>query len=351
MFKKHGGYKKRSNNILFVIFRMLLSLAIFALLLGGVYSAYKHFSGVDPLTLDPKTAASNYIDIDSLEQVVFKILALALPQRAADKAVEDETETNTEEPDVSKTVQAVKSPPVAFKFMLFADSHNDNGYLKRAIAQITKSKPEIKFIIGLGDYTEVGTIDELRAAKKELDEGGVRYFVTAGDHDLWDARDKQREAATNFVQVFGPPYQSFSYSNARFLLIYNSDNYLGLGQQQWEWLNSELTRIRQESDIKLTLAFMHEPLYHPSSERVMGKVEKKLKQEARSLIGLLKDAGVKEVFSGDIHFFTRYKDPESDLSMTTAGGITSTRNTQSPRFVVVTVFEDGSYSIEDVEIR
>ena len=97
--------------------------------------------------------------------------------------------------------------------------------------------------------------------------------------------------------------------------------------------------------------FVHEPLYHPSSARIMGKSEDNLKKEAKSLAKSLKDAGIKELFAGDIHYFTRYQDPDSGLAMTTVGAVASQRNTQNPRYAVVHVYEDLSYDVEDVEIR
>src|SRR3989344_2894077 len=59
MFRQHR--KRRSTNIFFVIFRVILSLIMFAVLLGGIYSAYKHFSGLDPLKLDPQAALSELL--------------------------------------------------------------------------------------------------------------------------------------------------------------------------------------------------------------------------------------------------------------------------------------------------
>jgi len=37
--------------------------------------------------------------------------------------------------------------------------------------------------------------------------------------------------------------------------------------------------------------------------------------------------------------------------MTVVGALTSTRNTQAPRFAVVDVYDDGSYNVKDQEIK
>lgn len=319
-----GRRKKRSNFLPFVIFRLFLSVVIFVALLGGVYSAYKHFSGLDPLKLDP--------------QAILKNVGVLGQQTAKNIPVINTT---------------VPSPAVAkplFKFMLLADSHSDNINLEKAINQAKQSYPDLKFIIGLGDYTEVGTIDELTNAKLKLDSSGLRYFLIPGDHDLWDCRNRSFLPTACFSQVFGPPFQTFTLENFRFILIYNSDNYAGLSDEESRWITSELQKAKDEG-IKAIFVFVHEPLFHPSSEHVMGWVEKGLKVQARDLTIQLKDAGVKKVFAGDIHFFSEYSEPLTNLSMVTIGAVSSQRNPQAPRFAVVSVFEDGSSKVEDVEVK
>lgn len=316
MFKRH--YKKSANPI-FILFRLILSLVMFAVLLAGVYSAYKHFSGLDPLKLDPLSLV--------LKQV---------PKQRSDLL----SQIASSKPEIS-----VK--PV-FKFLALSDSHSDNNNLRKAINQAKEKYPDIQFIIGLGDYTEVGTPDELRSAKQEFDLSGLRYFVIPGDHDLWDSRDKQKQPGENFRQVFGPLYQSFTFENFLFLLLDNSDNYQGLGEEQERWIEDNLEK---QEDTRGMLIFIHEPLFHPSSDHFMGRMEPKVKQQAKSLIYQLKAAGVKLVLSGDIHFFGEYSEPETNLSMVTLGAVTSERNPQAPRYVVVTVYEDGSTRVDDIEIK
>lgn len=324
--RRHSG--RQSINPLFVIFRVLLSMVMFAVLLAGVIAAYKHFSGLDPLKIDPKTFVTNVTNLINAKtpQQVLGIL----PSQAS-----------TNKPQISGKV--------VFKFLALADSHSDNNNLKKAITLAKGKYPDIQFIIGLGDYTEVGTLDELRLAKKELDLIGLRYFLIPGDHDLWDSRDKQTNPVTNFKQVFGPTYQSFTFGSFRFLLLYNSDNYIGMDEEQIKWLGEELEKAKQEKSG--VFVFVHEPLYHPSSDHVMGRVEKGLKLQAKNIIYQLKDAHVKKVFAGDIHYFSEYNEPETNLAMITVGAVTTSRNAQAPRFAVVFVFEDGSTGVEDIEIR
>lgn len=335
--------ERKTANPLFKIFRLLLSLFIFAILLGGIYSAYKHFSGLDPLKLDLKSAVTQ-LDNKIPGEALTLISKVKLPKILG----EDKTANGKTSQDGGSETKITSQPH--FKFLLIADSHSDNTGLNRAIAQARQSHKDIQFIIGLGDYTQVGTVEELEIAKKEFDLSNLRYFLVPGDHDLWDSRDKNQSPFTNFRQIFGPLYQSFETYNFKFLLLYNSDNYSGMDEEQLKWLEGELERSK-EGGLKGIFVFVHEPLFHPSSDHMMGRVTKELKDQANQLTYKFSQMGVKKIFAGDAHYFSQYEEPETKLSMVTVGAVTLERNPQSPRFAVVTVFEDGSTFVEDVEIK
>lgn len=327
---------------------MILSMVMLVILLAGVYSAYKQFSGLDPLKLDPQSVISNVV-LPKLPPKLTEIFSsVKIPQLITKKDTNILGEQSNTQATQSPGENVNKNP--LFKFLLIADSHNDNAGLDAAITQAKLQFSDLEFIIGLGDYTEVGTIEELKKAKTVFDNSSLRYFLIPGDHDLWDCRNRQLEPTACFRQVFGPDYQTFSFENIKFILLNNSDNYKGFDDDQLKWLAQELEKSNQEG-IKKTFVFMHEPLYHPSADRIMGKVEKSLKPQALSLIFQLKEAGASQIFAGDIHFFSQYTEPKSGIMMFTVGAVTLERNPQVPRFGIVTVFDDGTAGLEDVEIR
>ncbi|MBU1000600.1 metallophosphoesterase [Patescibacteria group bacterium] len=344
MFRRR--YKKRSSNKVLIFFRLVLSFVMFVVLLLGVYSAYKHFSGLDPLKIDPQAIFSNVVVSRTPEELQQVLSSLNISQFS----VQDK-EILGQQPNasLSETSKSMNSN-LLFRFLLISDSHNGNSNLEKAINQSRAKYPDLKFIIGLGDYTEVGTIEELENAKKEFDSSALRYFLVPGDHDLWDCRNRSLLSSSCFSQVFGPPYQSFELENFKFLLLDNSDNYTGFDNKQTAWIVTELEKLKK-TEIKGLFVFMHEPLYHPSSDHVMGWVEKSLKLQADGLIFQLKEAGATKIFAGDIHFFSEYSEPKTDLSLATIGAVTIERNPQAPRFAVVSVFDDGSIKVEDVEIK
>ncbi len=327
-----------------------MSLTIFFFLLGGAYSAYKHFSGMDPLKLDPQAIFTDVLATRDLKQIGEKLAAMGIIKGAAQKVIPQDSFGKVGSNQSSDSGPKSNSP-VAFKFLLVADSHSENEYLQRAVTQAKKNNSDIKFIIGLGDYSEVGTVKELTEAKAVFDAAGIRYFLLIGDHDMWDSRNRQLDPSSDFREVFGLTYQSFNYNGVWFLLMNNADNYNGLGLDQSTWVTDQLDKIKNDKDTKLSFAFVHTPLYHPSSDHYMGKVEKNLTKEARNLVGDLKAAGIKEVFAGDIHYFTRYSDAETGLKMTTVGAVASQRNTQAPRYSIVTVHQDNNYDVDDIEIK
>ena len=132
--------------------------------------------------------------------------------------------------------------------------------------------------------------------------------------------------------------------------MYNSDNYIGVGGEQQNWIAREFERAKEDT-VSGIFVFIHEPLYHPSSDHYMGRVDKELKSQAESLIFQLKAANVKKVFAGDIHYFSEYDETETKLSMATVGAVVTDRNPQAPRYAVVTVFDDGSTKLDDIEIK
>jgi 3',5'-cyclic AMP phosphodiesterase CpdA len=310
---------------------------MFVVLLVGSYAAYKQFSGLDPLKLDPQSVLKQVLALvttKELSEILGKPIQIGQEQKII--------------PSSQESKQEAPAADLAFRFLLLADTHNDNENLAKVLEQAKASYSDLEFIIGLGDYTEVGTVDELKNAKKELDNSGLRYFLIPGDHDLWDCRNRNLPAVTCFREVFGPTYQAFVFENFKFILLNNSDNYIGFDADQQKWIADQLEK---EEETRGVFVFLHEPLFHPSSTHTMGWVEKALKTQAGGLIFQLKEAEVERVFSGDIHYFSEYSEPKTGLSMFTVGAVTRERNPQTPRFGVVSVFEDGSAEVEDVEIK
>ncbi|MFA5932455.1 MAG: metallophosphoesterase [Microgenomates group bacterium] len=359
---RHSESKRRRTPLPFTIFRLFLSLVLFLLLGIALIQAFKYFSGTslenDPFTKainefpsNPKAAVMGFVTSEDTVKIITSILSFS-PNKDFKLPLATQMSSNK-----SASTNTKKSGSVVLKFALVADSHKDVDTLKAAFAQAKADN--VKFVIGLGDYSDVGTVDELKSAKQAFADSGLPYYAIPGDHDLWDSRDKGKSAVTNFSEVFRTPYQAFSDSGIRFVLLYNSDNYSGVDNTQQSWLETELSKGKDDQT-KSIYIFLHEPLTHPSSDQVMGSARKsdpgvpantKLQNQAKELLGLMKGAKVGGVFAGDIHAYTTYTDMETNINMVTVGALSKERNTQAPRFAIVDVYDDGSYNISDIEVK
>lgn len=279
---------------------------------------------------------------------------------------------------------SVKKP--ILRVALVADSHNENDLLAKALRQAQGKG--INFVIGLGDYTNLGTIEELKAARAKFDESKLEYFVTAGDRDGWENREEALRrsgvgvgdaGSSNFREVFGEASRFFDREGIRFVILDNSDIYKGISDEDWQMLQGltlqEAPQGETLSGLKgLTFVFAHKTPFHPESKHVMGEDSEQVSRQARKLMNILEENGVDGFFSGDLHFFAQFKSPGQSVRITTVGAVSSERNFQGPRFSVLTVYDDyisrspltrrssdisGSaelaadmvWEVEDVEIR
>lgn len=347
MFGKRSEPKKRGSFLPFVIVRLFLSLIIFSVFGLGIYQAFKNFSGLDPLKIDPKTLIFTALTSEQSENLLTQVLGVSFSQNFK-LLTQNIKNSLTGRPANAPDPASFTNKALLIKFAMVADSHSDNTNLKKALDKTAELGAS--FVIGLGDYTNVGTKDELISAKEVFDRSRLPYYLTVGDHDLWDSRNRGLNPLQNYSEVFGPPYQSFAIENLRFLIVYDSDNQGGIDSIQWKWLEGELAKASVEKP-KATFILTHEPLYHPSSDHFLGKENPAVLSQAQSLINLLKQSGVNEVFAGDTHFYTRYIEPKTQLKMTTIGALSSERNAQTPRFSIVDVYQDGSYNVQDLEVK
>ena len=83
----------------------------------------------------------------------------------------------------------------------------------------------------------------------------------------------------------------------------------------------------------------------------MGEGSRQVADQANRLIELIEKNKISGFFSGDLHFFATFNSPSGSVKMTTVGAASSERNFQGPRFAVLTINNDYSWEVEDVEVR
>lgn len=254
----------------------------------------------------------------------------------------------------SPKVEAVRVQKMEIlRVALLADSEDDNEKLTRAIDQIRVSK--VDFAVFLGDLTRLGEVQKLEEVQEILDKSGVKYYVTAGDHDLWAARNDGKDAHAYFDQVFGHGSQVVKSKNVVFTILDNSDIYKGISDEDWLLLKNSTY-----DEGKLHFVLAHKTPFHPQSSHVMGAENPDVARQAKELMVQLEEDKIDGFFSGDLHFFAQFSSKEGATSsnnlangvkITTIGAVSAERNFQGPRFAIMKVFDDYTWEVEDREIR
>lgn len=230
------------------------------------------------------------------------------------------------------------------RLALVSDSHGDDELLAKALREAQGKG--VNLVVGLGDWTKVGTLEELKSAKTVFDQSKLTYFLTSGDHDLWESRNRGADERENFKQIFGNPSREIEREGIQIIILDNSDIYKGIDANSWSWVTGVLAK-----PAKLRFVMAHKTPFHPESEHIMGENSPQVAKQTEKLLSIIEKSDVDGFFSGDLHFFAEFKSPRDTVKITTVGAVTRERNFQGPRFAIVTVLADYSWEVEDVEIR
>src|SRR3989344_5816350 len=195
------------------------------------------------------------------------------------------------EKDKDQETEKIKRP--ILRFALLSDSQGENDLLKKALMQAEGKG--INFVIGLGDWTTVGTVEQLSVAKQVFDESKLEYYVTAGDHDLWDSRNRGEDALSNFKGTFGSAYHLIERNEIQIVILDNSDIYKGIPSESWQLLFDNL-----EKDVKLRFVMAHKTPFHPDSAHIMGQNAENVKAQAENLLEILEEGKISGSFSCDL---------------------------------------------------
>lgn len=254
-----------------------------------------------------------------------------------------------EDSNVENSQKIVEVKKTLLRFAVVTDSENDRENLAKALNQ---AKGEgVSFVVGLGDFTKLGEIADLEAAKKIFDEAGLNYYVTSGDRDLWASRNAGEGATANFKQVFGSNSHVIDKEGMQIVILDNSDIYKGISHEDWSLLEKVTKETKEPDEPKVTFVMAHKTPYHPQSSHIMGADNEEVASQAGQLIKLIEQSKVDGFFSGDLHFFAQFKSPGDVVKITTIGAVGKDRNFLGPRFGIVTVYDDYSWEVEDVEIQ
>lgn len=181
--------------------------------------------------------------------------------------------------------------PDSFRFAVFGDPqvHSDSVHMLERFARDVGLN-RIDFFCVLGDLTHDATREQVGFISQALDAVGIPYYVTAGNHDLYQAEGWDR-----FKQAFGPATYSVVFADKVKLVFIDTASEL-IGPTQFDWLETELGQAGQY----VTLVGTHFPVYDgtfPTLYRTGSTAERYKLQH------LLQSSGAYALVSGHIHGF------------------------------------------------
>ena len=171
-------------------------------------------------------------------------------------------------------------------------------------ADIRQQAPNL--LIASGDFTQIGSTSEFRAARAFLDSLGIPFLAVPGNHDV---------PAVNFLRRFLAPYGLFRRHISREIepfLEMGGIAFAGLNtarrmRLEWNWSHGSISRsqlcalerrFERASPDAIRVVIAHHPLLQPE---VAGEVTMRQVDRADQALETLSRLGVRLVMSGHFH--------------------------------------------------
>jgi len=224
-----------------------------------------------------------------------------------------------------------------FQFAIVTDRTGGHrpGVFMDGVNKLNLLQPE--FVMSVGDLIEGYTedLDELDRQWDEFENFVAKlqmpFFYVPGNHDI---TNKVMEDV--YKERFGQTNYYFIYKDVLFMCLNSEDQYRGasrgsISTPQYEWIKKTLS---ENSDVKWTLLFMHQPLWLQDVDPVRWPdVEELLSDREHT------------VFVGHRHHYVKYERNNGKYFMlATTGGGSSLRGPEMGEFdhvVWVTMTEQG----------
>jgi len=187
------------------------------------------------------------------------------------------------ERDISTTVTG------DFSFIVMTDTHVENGDitdLKKIAPVITPNN--VKFIVNLGDISQNGKEEDIKAVTEYTKTIGVPYYPVIGNHDIyfgnWSVW-KQYIGSTRY-RVDGKDFTLFILDSANAFI----------SSAQVDWLESELKNVPAGNKV---FVFTHSDFFVQDKIKIQQTYD--LAERARIMSILRDDGKCKIVFMGHSH--------------------------------------------------
>lgn len=288
-----------------------------------------------------------------------------------DKSTEDKNEEVTTDENVSSA--STQKESVA-KLAIIADSHVANDrpeyienkeFLRKSLSRA--SEANVNKAIHVGDLTNLGVLADLREVKSILEGSELEFAVLPGDRDLYvSAAYDSTNSRANFNSTFSKANQTLQIEGLKFVLFDNSANYTLIDEKDLTWFKNEVSDadfvVLSQPIYSEGLSFPYSSVYmgssfpQPEDENLQKKQADVLAQRD-IILSAIRESDVKAVFAGDHHRSSKVEDSQKQglvhYVVGSVGGTVSEysqKSLQSQRFSILSLFEDGSYDVSEIEL-
>jgi len=215
--------------------------------------------------------------------------------------------------DPGRTTELSLAPPDAvdeqsWRFAVLSDIQEAVDRLQDIHAKINLD-PSIRFLLGAGDLTERGQVEELERYQEELRTLRVPYYTTLGNHELG-------ENPTLWHDWFGRGNFCFVFRGVQFTLLDSAS--ATLDPMVYDWLDAWLA----QADSRVHLVAMHIPPLDPIGVRGGGFASR---NEAAKLLTRLANGHVDMTLYGHIHSYYEFDNAGIPAHISGGGGATPER--------------------------
>lgn len=169
----------------------------------------------------PGSAASSARRCAALSSLVALTLASCL-EYSPNALPTDDSERDLNRKAIARLQTQPPGAADAIRFAVVGDVHYSYDQLGDAVDRLN-AIDGIEFVVQIGDFTDVGTVQEYRLAKGRFDALRVPYLVVLGNHDMLGRGDEI------FDRMFGMRDGTFDYRGARFLMVDTNSREYGFG--------------------------------------------------------------------------------------------------------------------------
>lgn len=221
-----------------------------------------------------------------------------------------------------------------FHFGVLSDIQEAIDRVGDVYARINQ-ETQLAFVLGAGDLTRRGTVDELERFQRELKALNLPYYTTLGNHELGDSPPPYQD-------YFGRGNFSFVFRAVRFTLVDSAS--ATLDPRVYDWLDGWL----QQGLNDIHVVAMHIPPLDPTGVRNGAFASR---SEATKLLGRLARGRVDATFYGHIHSFYQFENAGIPAYISGGGGAIPERFDNLGRhFLDVTIDANGVAGVRVVRV-